>query len=125
MRTILFLATDSALLPSRIQMAFTLAYHIILVPLGVALPTLTLVMEGIGLFRHDALARKIARRWSVVMAVQFAVYGRETYSYHPDGVGRSPLFGRLSDGSLGVVASTRNWATVTALLAMSGTRTDR
>ncbi|HEX2645911.1 MAG TPA: cytochrome ubiquinol oxidase subunit I [Candidatus Dormibacteraeota bacterium] len=73
MRSILFLAADSALLPSRIQMAFTLAYHIILVPLGVALPTLTLVMEGIGLFRNDPLARKIARRWSVVMAVQFAV----------------------------------------------------
>jgi cytochrome d ubiquinol oxidase subunit I len=67
------LAADSALLPSRIQMAFTLAYHIILVPLGVALPTLTLLMEGIGLARRDPLARKIARRWSVVMAVQFAV----------------------------------------------------
>jgi len=30
-------------------MAFTLAYHIILVPLGVAFPLLTVVMEGIGL----------------------------------------------------------------------------
>jgi cytochrome bd ubiquinol oxidase subunit I len=68
----LWLAGD-ALLPSRIQMAFTLATHILLVPLGVALPTLTLLMEGIGLFRKDPIAMKIARRWSVVMAVQFAV----------------------------------------------------
>lgn len=62
-----------ALLPSRIQMAFTLGYHILLVPLGVALPTLTLLMEGIGLARRDPVALKLARRWSVVMAVQFAV----------------------------------------------------
>jgi cytochrome d ubiquinol oxidase subunit I len=67
------LDADAALLPSRIQMAFTLAYHILLVPLGVALPTLTLLLEGIGLFRKDAIALKLARRWSVVMAVQFAV----------------------------------------------------
>ena len=67
------LDAEAALLPSRIQMAFTLGYHILLVPLGVALPTLTLVMEGIGLLRHDADALKLARRWSVVMAVQFAV----------------------------------------------------
>ena len=54
-------------------MAFTLASHVLLVPLGVALPTLTLLMEGIGIFRNDPTALKIARRWSVVMAVQFAV----------------------------------------------------
>jgi cytochrome d ubiquinol oxidase subunit I len=68
----ILLATD-ALLPSRIQMAFTLAYHIILVPFGVALPFYTLLMEGIGIFRRDPVALKIARRWSVIMAVQFAV----------------------------------------------------
>jgi len=68
----LFLAGE-ALLPSRIQMAFTLASHILLVPLGVAMPTLTLLMEGIGIWRKDPIALKIARRWSVVMAVQFAV----------------------------------------------------
>src|SRR5579872_7220068 len=62
-----------ALLPSRIQMAFTLATHVLLVPLGVAFPALTLIMEGIGIARNDAVALRIARRWSVVMAVQFAV----------------------------------------------------
>src|SRR5207302_38781 len=68
----MLLAAD-ALLPSRIQMAFTLASHVLLVPLGVALPSLTLLMEGIGLWRKDPVALTIARRWSVVMAVQFAV----------------------------------------------------
>jgi cytochrome d ubiquinol oxidase subunit I len=70
---LMLLAAEPALLPSRILMAFTLACHILLVPLGVALPTLTLIMEAIGIFRRDATALKIARRWSVVMAVQFAV----------------------------------------------------
>ncbi len=69
----MMLEADAALLPSRIQMAFTLATHILLVPLGVALPTLTLIMEAIGLARHDPVALRLARRWSVVMAVQFAV----------------------------------------------------
>src|SRR6266702_1464728 len=69
----LWLAAEPALLPSRIQMAFTLAVHVLLVPLGVAFPTLTLGMEGIGLRRKDPVALRIARRWSVVMAVQFAV----------------------------------------------------
>jgi cytochrome bd ubiquinol oxidase subunit I len=73
--TLAFLAASppAALLPSRIQMAFTLAYHIILVPLGVSFPLLTVLMEGIGLRRNDPVALKLARRWSVVMAVQFAV----------------------------------------------------
>jgi cytochrome d ubiquinol oxidase subunit I len=70
-----FLAAGApaVLLPSRLQMAFTLAYHIILVPLGVAFPLLTVLMEGIGLRRNDPVALRLARRWSVVMAVQFAV----------------------------------------------------
>jgi cytochrome bd ubiquinol oxidase subunit I len=66
-------ALEPALLPSRIQMAFTLATHVLLVPFGVAMPSLTLLMEGIGIWRRDPVALKIARRWSVVMAVQFAV----------------------------------------------------
>src|SRR5437879_12446055 len=71
-RFLTVLAAD-ALLPSRIQMAFTLAYHVIMVPLGVALPTYALLMNGIGIFKKDPVALRIARRWSVVMAVQFAV----------------------------------------------------
>src|SRR2546425_5487888 len=72
MRLPTLLAAD-ALLPSRIQMAFPFAYHVILVPLGVAFPTYALLMNGIGIFKKDPVALRIARRWSVVMAVQFAV----------------------------------------------------
>ncbi|MEU6242548.1 cytochrome ubiquinol oxidase subunit I [Streptomyces sp. NPDC047024] len=61
------------LLPARSQMAFTLASHIILVPLGVALPLITLIMHGYGLRRGDETALLLARRWSAVMAVQFAI----------------------------------------------------
>ncbi|WP_433454415.1 cytochrome ubiquinol oxidase subunit I [Streptomyces sp. CA-142005] len=60
-------------LPARSMMAFTLASHIILVPLGVALPLITLIMHGYGLRRDDATALLLARRWSAVMAVQFAI----------------------------------------------------
>ncbi|MFG2859054.1 cytochrome ubiquinol oxidase subunit I [Streptomyces sioyaensis] len=61
------------LLPARELMAFTLACHIILVPFGVALPLITLVMHRRGLRRNDPAALLLARRWSAVMAVQFAV----------------------------------------------------
>ncbi|MEV0531862.1 cytochrome ubiquinol oxidase subunit I [Kitasatospora sp. NPDC050463] len=61
------------LLPARELMAFTLASHITLVPLGVALPLITLLMHYRGLRRADPVALLLARRWSAVMAVQFAV----------------------------------------------------
>ncbi|MEG3627581.1 cytochrome ubiquinol oxidase subunit I [Streptomyces poriticola] len=60
-------------LPARSLMAFTLAAHITLVPLGVALPFITLVMHHRGLRRNDPTALLLARRWSAVMAVQFAI----------------------------------------------------
>ena len=50
---------------------------------------------------------------------RFAVRGKEIYSWHPEGVGRSPLWERLGGKSLGVTATARNWDTVTTLLAMS------
>jgi len=61
------------LLPAREQMAFSLMVHVILVPFGVALPFITLVMNYLGLRRGDAVAMQLARRWSNVMAIQFAV----------------------------------------------------
>ena len=65
--------TPAQLLPARELMAFTLASHILLVPLGVALPFVTLVMHYRGLRTADPTAILLARRWSAVMAVQFAV----------------------------------------------------
>ena len=43
--------------------------------------------------------------------------GREIYAWHPDGVARSRLWGRLAGGGLGVTGTARNWTTVTTLLA--------
>ncbi|HUO72912.1 MAG TPA: DUF1697 domain-containing protein [Solirubrobacteraceae bacterium] len=45
--------------------------------------------------------------------------GRELYAWHPDGVARSKLWGRLAGRSLGVTATARNWTTVTTLLSMA------
>jgi cytochrome d ubiquinol oxidase subunit I len=68
------LAVDPGeLVAARSQMAFTLGFHIILACLGVALPTLVLIANAIGLRRRDPVALLLARRWSLVMAVTFAV----------------------------------------------------
>lgn len=47
--------------------------------------------------------------------------GRELYGWHPEGVARSKLWGRLADanGLGGVTATARNWTTVTTLLEMA------
>jgi len=66
-------AVPAELLAARSQMAFTLGFHIILACLGVALPTIVLIANAIGLRRHDPAALLLARRWSTVMAVTFAV----------------------------------------------------
>ncbi|MEU3187893.1 cytochrome ubiquinol oxidase subunit I [Streptomyces sp. NPDC006923] len=61
------------LLPAREQMAFTLGFHIILVPFGVALTALMLIANYRGLRRGDEQALLLAQRWSKVAAVLFAV----------------------------------------------------
>jgi len=58
---------------ARAQMAFTLAFHIILVPLGVSWAFMTLVANYRGVRHHDADAMRLAHRWSAYMAVTFAV----------------------------------------------------
>src|ERR1700709_1603160 len=63
----------SQLLPAREQMAFTLGFHIILVPFGVAFTFLTMVANYRGLRRDDAEPMLLAQRWSQVAAVLFAV----------------------------------------------------
>jgi len=46
-------------------------------------------------------------------------YGREIYTWHPSGAARSKLARLLSGKALGPTATSRNWATVTALLALA------
>jgi cytochrome d ubiquinol oxidase subunit I len=58
---------------ARSQMAFTLGFHIILASLGVAFPAIMLIANYKGLKHDDADALLLARRWSKVVAVTFAV----------------------------------------------------
>ena len=54
---------------ARSQMAFTLAFHIILVPLGVSWAAMALIANYRGVKRGDADAMQLAQRWSKYMAV--------------------------------------------------------
>jgi uncharacterized protein (DUF1697 family) len=49
---------------------------------------------------------------------RFEAVGREFYSWTPDGVARSKLWGGLAAKNLGVDATARNWTTVCTLLEM-------
>ncbi len=53
--------------------AFSFAFHIVLVAFGVAMPAFVLTIEAIGRRRDDAEIVDLARRWSRVMVVLFAV----------------------------------------------------
>jgi cytochrome d ubiquinol oxidase subunit I len=64
---------NGQVVPARAQMAATLGFHIILACLGIALPTVVLVAEFIGLRRSDEVALRLARRWSQAMGVLIAV----------------------------------------------------
>ena len=66
-------AGASNLLAARSQMAFTLGFHILLVPFGVCLPLFALIANGYGLRHGDEAALRLARRWSHAMGVTFAV----------------------------------------------------
>ncbi len=65
--------TGGEVVPARAQMATTLGFHIILACLGIALPTIVLLAEFIGLRRSSEVALVLARRWSQAMAVLVAV----------------------------------------------------
>src|SRR5213082_597304 len=63
----------SQLEAARSQMAFTLGFHIVLASIGVAFPALMLIANYRGLRHDDEDALLLARRWSKVVAVTFAV----------------------------------------------------
>jgi cytochrome bd ubiquinol oxidase subunit I len=58
---------------ARAQMAFTLAFHIVLVPLGVSWAAIALIANYQGIRHDDSAALLLAQRWSKYMAVTFAV----------------------------------------------------
>ena len=70
---VLGVLTTGHVVPARAQMGFTLGFHIILACFGIALPTIVLVAEYLGLKRSDEVAMTLARRWSQVMGVLVVV----------------------------------------------------
>jgi cytochrome d ubiquinol oxidase subunit I len=72
--TTLFAAVSEppGLYPARMQMAFSLGSHIVLACFGVAFPAMIYVVHRRGI-RGDEVALGLAKRWSKVAAVLFAV----------------------------------------------------
>jgi cytochrome d ubiquinol oxidase subunit I len=63
----------SDLLAARIQMGTSLAFHIVFAVIGMALPVLLLVTEGLWLKTGVPVYRTLARRWAKGLAIIFAV----------------------------------------------------
>ncbi len=61
------------LLAARLQMAFTLGFHIILACFGVGLPVLMLAAEWRYLRTGDAIYKTLCQRWAKAFSVLFAV----------------------------------------------------
>ena len=78
-------------------------------------------------FMSAQVPREVVVRLTAAAAPQeqFKVIGREVYSWHPEGVGRSSLWERLGAKSPGIAATSRNWSTVTTLLAIAHETTSR
>jgi cytochrome d ubiquinol oxidase subunit I len=74
MDLLILAATDPpGLLPARQQMAFSLGWHIVLACFGVAFPAMIFVVHRRGVRRGDETCLGLARRWSKVAAVLFAI----------------------------------------------------
>ena len=67
------MSSPDGLLLARAQMAFTLGAHIVVACLGVGMPVLMAVAEGLAIRRRDPVWLALARRWSKAFAVLFAV----------------------------------------------------
>jgi uncharacterized protein (DUF1697 family) len=72
-------------------------------------------------FLSAKLPSKAVRELEAAVAdsEQVVVIGREVYAWHPKTIARSRLWTMLAGKGLGVTATSRNWATVEALLAMA------
>src|SRR6266702_2821196 len=60
----------SDLLAARAQMGTSLAFHIIFASLGVGLPLLLCIAEGLALWRKDATWMMLTRRWTKPFALE-------------------------------------------------------
>lgn len=66
-------ATPADLIAARVQMAFSLGWHIIIACFGVGMPGLVVFMEWRALRTGDAGYESLARTWARAMGVLFAV----------------------------------------------------
>jgi uncharacterized protein (DUF1697 family) len=73
-------------------------------------------------FLSAKLSAEVARKLEDVAAPEerVVVSGREVYAWHPKTIARSKLWNTLAGKGLGVTATSRNWATVEALLELLG-----
>jgi len=58
---------------ARVTMGTSLAFHIVFAVIGVGLPVLFFVAEGLGIWRKDPVWTDLARRWSRAFGILFAV----------------------------------------------------
>jgi cytochrome d ubiquinol oxidase subunit I len=63
----------SDLLAARAQMGTSLAFHIIFASLGIGLPLLLCIAEGLALWRKDTAWMTLTRRWTKAFALLFAI----------------------------------------------------
>lgn len=63
----------SQLLAARAQMGTSLAFHIIFSVLGVGLPLLLCIAEGLGLWKKDGAWLALSRQWTKAFAILFAI----------------------------------------------------
>jgi uncharacterized protein (DUF1697 family) len=71
-------------------------------------------------FLSAELPVKVVRELEEVAAPEerVVVAGLEVYAWHPKTIARSKLWAKLAGKDLGVTATSRNWATVEALLEL-------
>ena len=72
-------------------------------------------------FLSAKLSPKVVRELEQAAAPEerVVVAGREVYAWHPKTIARSKLWAKLAGKNLGVTATSRNWTTVEALLALA------
>ena len=61
------------LLLSRVQFAFTIAFHYIYPPLSIGLGVMLVIMEGLWLKTRNPLYHQMARFWTRIFALTFAI----------------------------------------------------
>ena len=72
-------------------------------------------------FLSKKVSAKVVRELEEIAAQEERVvaFGREVYAWHPKTIARSKLWSKLAGKTLGVTATSRNWATVEALLELA------